>query len=188
MADITGLLLAAGTSSRFGGNKLLADLDAQPLILHSAKTLLVCDKTIAVVRAQDQELQGVLQGAGINVVINPHAGDGMGSSIAAGIKASGDSGGWCILPADMPAIQSSTARAVVDALRGGAALVAPFYQNQRGHPVGFGKALEQRLASLSGDQGARKILAAHAGQLNRLTVDDPGILQDIDKPEDLQRA
>jgi molybdenum cofactor cytidylyltransferase len=185
MADITGLLLAAGVSERFGSNKLLANLDGQPLVLHSAKTLKACEMTIAVVRANDHRLQQLLQQAGISIVINHRAEDGMGSSIAAGVKASRESDGWCILPADMPAIQKSTTQVIVDALRGGAQLAVPSYQTHRGHPVGFSKLFGNRLELLNGEIGARSILAAHPDQVVRLAVDDPGILQDIDRPEDL---
>ena len=188
MSDITGLLLAAGSSNRFGSNKLLARVDAQPLVLRSASALSVCDKTLAVVRAEDRELQRVLQQAGIEWVVNPRADEGMGTSIAEGVTASPDSDAWCILPADMPAIQPSTAKAVLAALRAGAALTAPFYRDRRGHPVGFDKTFRQELVALNGDQGARSILQAHTTRLVRLTVDDPGVLQDIDTPEDLQRA
>lgn len=185
MADITGLLLAAGTGERFGGNKLLASLDGQPLVLHSARTLTACDRTVAVVRADDHRLQQLLRHTGIVVVINHQAEDGMGSSIAAGVKASPESDGWCILPGDMPAVQTSTAQVVVDALRGGAQLAVPFYRTHSGHPVGFGKLFRDQLESLNGDIGARSILAAHPDQVVRLAVDDPGILQDIDRPADL---
>ena len=68
MAGITGLLLAAGFSRRFGGDKLLALIDDQPLIAHSAGSLSPCDRIIAVVRADDQALQAVLKNLHIDYV------------------------------------------------------------------------------------------------------------------------
>jgi molybdenum cofactor cytidylyltransferase len=188
MPDITGLLLAAGTSQRYGSNKLLTDLAGQALIRHSAWALSACDRVIAIVRADDDALQQILQHAGIEWVVNTEAGQGMGRSIAVGVQASGASDGWCILPADMPAIQRATTRTVVAALQTGASMAAPFYRHQRGHPVGFGSVFKDELLALTGDIGARTILAAHPYQLLRLDVDDAGILHDIDTPEDRSKS
>jgi molybdenum cofactor cytidylyltransferase len=184
MHDITGLLLAAGASQRYGSNKLLAELNGQALILHSARALSDCDRVIAIVREGDHALHQVLQQAGIEWVVNPDAEAGMGRSIAAGVKASEASHGWCILPADMPAVRPATTQSIVTALQGGAPIVAPFYRDQRGHPVGFGAEFKDELLALSGDTGARTILAAHPDQLIRLEVADAGILHDIDTPLD----
>jgi molybdenum cofactor cytidylyltransferase len=65
------------------------------------------------------------------------------------------------------------------------ALVAPFHAGQRGHPVGFAAGFGTELLSLSGDAGARDLLARHASSLTRLDVNDPGILIDVDTPGDL---
>lgn len=187
MAEFTGLLLAAGAAKRFGGHKLLADIDGWPLIAHSARVLSPCDRVIAVVRGDDDQLHRCLHQAGIGMVINDRAELGMGRSIAAGIGASKDSDGWCILPADMPAIPTTVTRAIVAALRNGADIVAPFYRQRRGHPVGFCKWFRQDLLALAGDSGARSILDAHPDQLIRLDVEDAGILKDIDTPQDYSK-
>lgn len=185
MAEITGLLLAAGMSRRFGDQKLLADVNGRPMALHSAGALRDCYRVIAVIRASDIELQQILQAAGIETVINKDAELGMGNSIACGVRASPDCDGWCILPADMPGIASETVKRVSDTIRNGAMLTAPYYQGRRGHPVGFSKVLAEDLATLDGDTGARSILNAHPDRLVRIDTEDPGILIDIDTPQDL---
>jgi len=186
MADIVGLLLAAGASRRFGSPKLLAQTGGRPLVLCSADALSACDSTLAVVRAEDHRLQQLLHQAGIAMVFNHNAENGIGSSIAAGVRASEECAGWCILPADMPYLQADTVQAIVTALRGGAALAAPCYRTQRGHPVGFSSRFKDELLALNGDLGARTILASHPDQLVRLAVNDAGILRDVDRPEALQ--
>jgi molybdenum cofactor cytidylyltransferase len=185
MHEITGLLLAAGSGSRFGGQKLLARIGETAIIGHSADALSACDRVIAVVRPGDSALEATLASLGIEVVINPLAQRGMAASLACGVGASGTSAGWCILPADMPYVKRDTARLVVDALRAGAEIVAPFHQGRRGHPVGFCKACKDRLLALQGDYGAREILARASDLITPLEVDDPGILIDIDTPQDL---
>lgn len=185
MAEITGLLLAAGASTRFGTNKLTALLKGRALVLHSADALSPCGRIIAVVRDSDAEVQDLLRSVGAKIVINPDADRGMGSSIACGVSASRDSDGWCIIPADMPRVLPATTLRIVNALNSGAALVAPYYQHRRGHPVGFNKDFLSALIELDGDTGARTIVERYQDRLVALVTDDPGVLLDADIEQDL---
>lgn len=185
MADITGVLLAAGFSSRFGANKLLVEIDDQPLIAHSAAALSPCDRVIAVVRADDEVMQSELHSLGVDCVVNPQPERGMGYSIACAVNATSQSKGWCLLPADMPYVITSTTSRLVDALRTGAAMAAPLYQGKRGHPVAFSHRFVDALCALDGDSGARSILEQNAAQLTSITTDDAGVLVDIDTVMDV---
>lgn len=188
MPEIIGLLLAAGNSRRFGGNKLLYKMHGRPLILHSAACLRACDRLLAIVREDDLSLQSCLQESGIETVINPLADQGMGNSLACGVAASNDADAWCILPADMPYITATSGELVVTALRQGAAIAAPYFQGRRGHPVGFIRVFRERLLALQGDIGARTVLTDAARAVTKIPVDDPGILLDIDTPQELEEA
>jgi molybdenum cofactor cytidylyltransferase len=187
MRGITGILLAAGSSRRFGSNKLVVPLpDGTPLVLAVVRRLqLVVNAVIVVVHPQDQVLPELLATENVQVVICQNADAGMGASLAAGVAASGDARGWVIVLADMPAIQISTLQRVVQALDNGAVLAAPYHAGQRGHPVGFRSSVRDELLTLSGEAGAREILTRHAAAVVRLDVDDAGILLDIDTPADL---
>jgi len=185
MPEIAGLLLAAGASRRFGAPKLLHQIQGKPLILRAAASLHACDRLLAVVRADDTTLQQCLQQAGIETVVNPLANQGMGGSLACAVAASASADGWCVLPADMPFIHSTTADRVVASLGQGAAIAVPCFQGRRGHPVGFNRIYRERLLALQGDRGARSILADEAHAIAKIPVDDPGILRDIDTPRDL---
>jgi molybdenum cofactor cytidylyltransferase len=191
-AKIRGILLAAGYSKRFGSNKLLQALppggpDAGvPIALAAAKHLLeVLPDSIAVVRPRAQKLAALLRDAGCNTVVCRNAAQGMGTSLAAGVRASDGADGWVVALADMPFIGGDTIRALVGALEGGAVIVAPSYKGQRGHPVGFGRSCLEELSALTGDQGARELLSRHADALVLRETDDPGVLRDIDRPSDL---
>ena len=188
MPEITGLLLAAGQSRRFGGNKLLTEIDERAMILHAAASLSPCDRLLAVVRREDLALQQLLQEASIKLVINDVADQGMGSSIACGVAASQQSHGWCLLPADMPFVKPATTLGVIAALKQGAALAAPFYQGRRGHPVGFGHELSSELLALDKDPGARHIVSKNQHRLVMINSSDEGVLVDIDTPADLKQA
>jgi molybdenum cofactor cytidylyltransferase len=188
MRGITGILLAAGRSRRFGANKLLAALpDGTPLVCAAVRRLrAVLDTVIVVVHPQDKVVPALLAAETVQIVVCQNADAGMGASLAAGVAASGAARGWLIALADMPAIQTSTLQQVAQALVNGAALVAPFHSGRRGHPVAFHSRFRDELLALSGDTGARELLARHAAALTRLDVDDPGILFDVDTPGDLE--
>ncbi|HZZ11651.1 MAG TPA: nucleotidyltransferase family protein [Paraburkholderia sp.] len=185
----TGVLLAAGFGSRFDPdgrhNKLLARMpDGTPVAHEAAHRLLrVVTRVLAVVRPGSDTLARLLNDAGCDVVFIAGAERGMGASLAAGIDASSDAEGWIVALADMPRIAIPTIESLARTLDDGASLVAPFYQGQRGHPVGFGIAHRDALMTLDGDTGARSLLMSQP--LVRLDVDDPGILRDVDTPDDL---
>lgn len=187
MRTIAGILLAAGAGSRFGGDKLLYRLpDGTPIAVAAAARLRpACDRLVAVVRPGDAALAALLAAAGCEIITCPEAGGGMGHSLAAGVRATAGAGAWLVALADMPFIASATHQALAACLRTGASLVASQYRGKRGHPVGFSGIWLAQLAALSGDQGARAILAQHGQHLLLCDVDDPGVLQDIDRPEDL---
>ena len=109
----------------------------------------------------------------------------MGTSLAAGVNATARAGGWLIALADMPWVRPATITALADRLNNGASMVAPVYQGRRGHPVGFTSCWQQQLRGLSGDKGARDLIAINPGQLELLATEDAGVLKDIDHPRDL---
>ena len=115
---------------------------------------------------------------------------GMGDSLASAVRATPGLNGWLILPADMPLVLPTTLVAVASALQSGAGAAQPILEGQRGHPVGFAARHFEHLAALAGEQGARSLLNGlrTAGEVIEIAVADPGILLDIDTPQDLVRA
>ena len=97
------------------------------------------------------------------------------------------SGGWIVALADMPAVKPATIARIVDALHAGASLAAPFLHGERGHPVGFAAHHRDALLQLAGDVGARSLMQAQRNALVVLDVDDPGVLYDVDRRDDLAR-
>jgi molybdenum cofactor cytidylyltransferase len=189
---IGGILLAAGQSTRFGGNKLLQPLPGNhiPMAVQSARHLLeALPNSVAVIRKDDQRLKSLLLNTGITVVENQNAHEGMSSSIRCGIESQErlfpGAEGWIIALADMPYIPATVIRQVRDALRQGALIAAPQFNNQRGHPVGFSSQLKVALLKLQGDAGAKTVLAKHHVKTQLITVSYHSILRDIDHPEDL---
>jgi molybdenum cofactor cytidylyltransferase len=188
-APVVGILLAAGSATRFGGAKLLAPLqDRTPVGVRALANLVgAVDTVVAIVRPDDSVLAKLLGGQGARVSACPCADEGMGTSLAWGVRASPLAGAWIIALADMPWIAPQTVARVADALRAGAAIAVPRSDGARGHPVGIAASFFGELVALSGDEGAKHLLRTHAASLRWIDVDDRGILRDIDTPGDLPR-
>jgi molybdenum cofactor cytidylyltransferase len=193
---IAGLLLAAGSGVRFGGRKLLAPLPAAshgvaagtPIgvaaCFHLAAAL---PRVVAVVRRRDAALREHLLATGADVMECDRAHEGMGATLAFAVAATADAAGWIVALADMPWIAPATIEHVAARLRAGASIVAPMHAGQRGHPVGFAAPWYGALAALGGDEGARSVIARYAAAVQTFEVDDPGVLRDVDRREDLTR-
>jgi len=185
---VVAILLAAGAAKRFGSDKLRHALPHDvPIAIQAARNLKAVfgDGILAVIRPDAQELAGLFAREGCKVTMCEHAAQGMGASLACGVRAAGAAEGYLVALGDMPFIRASTIAAVRDALVGGAALAAPYFRARRGHPVGISARFSAELEGLQGDEGAKQLLAAHADELVKIPVGDPGAVRDIDNPGDL---
>jgi len=198
-SQLTGLssaggavLLAAGFSRRFGSVKLAARLpDGDTLFARTLHNLLAAAPEVIVVGRAELAQQGVyedVQSADprrVKLVMCSQAEEGMGRTLATG--ASHIPAHWpsCLIClADMPYIATETYRQI---LRHCAPdnIVIPSFQGRRGHPIGFGQRFFEELQNCHGDTGARNLLSSRPEAIRPLPVNDPGILQDIDQPDDL---
>ena len=182
------ILLAAGSSQRFGGHKLSHLIDGVPMALKSAITLKSALGAVMVGMRPQDELAPILSGHGLSVILCDRAPEGMGGTLAQVVAAAPETAaGYIIALADMPFVSADSIRAVAAALQGGAKLVAPVYRGQRGHPVGLAASYRDELLALGGDAGARDIIRRDAAYLQLVDVDDPGVVWDVDTRADLQR-
>jgi len=184
---LVGILLAAGASTRFGGDKLLHPLaDGTPMAVRAATTLReVLPESIAVIRPGRSDLRRALAATGLNLIENSNAETGIGGSIAAGVAATADADGWLIHLADMPFVRASTIRQVGRALEQGAGIARPVRDSRPGHPVGFAGAFGAALCRVDGCEGAAVVLRDHPEDVIALITDDSGSVRDIDRREDL---
>lgn len=189
------LLLAAGFSRRFGGVKLRALLpDGSTVLQQTLARLYAATPDITLVTRDDlladaQQAVAALPAQArqrVQVVVCPDAHLGMGHTLAHGMRHLPTWQGVLICLADMPAIRTETYAGMLDTLSQDDILI-PVHGGRNGQPVGFGSRFFPALRGSSGDIGGREVVRAHADRVRYMTTADPGILQDIDTPEDLSR-
>lgn len=149
-------------------------------------------EVLVVLRATDdhfaRELANNIGYPEVRYFCAPDAHLGMGHSLA---NAIGEVPGWdaaMVILGDLPFILPSTYRTLAATYAQHAArhpILLPRYLGKQGHPVLFDRRYFGEIANLTGDVGARSIVREHAEQVIDVEVDDPGILQDIDRPDDI---
>lgn len=188
---VAGVLLAAGTSSRYGSeNKLLATLEGEPIVRHAARTLVhsSVDPVVVVLGHETDRVQDALEGVPVETVVNEAYDTGQASSLRTGIEAvcdCGDVDAVLVALGDMPFVAPQTIETVVAAYAAGAgeALAAAF-DGDRGNPVLFDARFFDALTDVDGDIGGRELfLESDSSAL--IEVDDPGVRRDVDVPDDL---
>lgn len=194
------LIMAAGTSSRFklasnGQHKLLAHLPQSSQTILEMSYEKACntfapDEILIVTNNTDKDVRNLAQSL-THTNISIHT-DGLGTSISEAVKAclSGqfpalsNLQGLLIIPADLPFIAPKTLSVLRESLQDpNVRSIRPYYQSHAGHPVGFHHTLFPALSLLSGDEGAKSILKRYPPF--PISVDDPGIIWDVDTPENL---
>ncbi|PSP71167.1 nucleotidyltransferase family protein [Halobacteriales archaeon QH_8_67_27] len=192
---VAGVLLAAGTSSRFGeANKLLATHDGDPLVRHAARTLLDAgvDPVVVVVGHEADRVVDALDGLDVTFVCNPDYRQGQATSVRAGIDAVRDRGDAYDAPdaavvalGDMPFVDPETVGTLVVAYAAGVGdALAAAYEGTRGNPVLFDRRFFGDLTDVSGDVGGRAILL-ESDDSARVAVSDSGVRRDVDERSDL---
>jgi len=183
------VLLAAGGSSRFGSPKQLARWGEQTFIERAVELALTCQASpvIVVLGAEVEQSRALLAGRPVKIVTNPNWARGQSSSMQAGLAAlPGNVSSAVFLLVDLPGVSPHTIDALIERHRQTLApLVWPEFEGKRGNPVLFDRALFADLQQVRGDTGGRPVLLAHKNRAERVAVDDAGILQDFDRPEDL---
>jgi len=191
-SDVHGVVLAAGTSSRYGSaNKLLQPFDGKPLVSHAVSTLVAAplDDITIIVGHDAARVRSVLPEQDVDVRMNDSFAAGQGTSVREGTISARDANADAVVFAlgDMPAIDPTTVTALVAAYeRGDGSVLAAGYNGQRGNPVLFAATHFADLISESGDVGGRPVLQS-ATDAAIVETDDSGVLYDVDRASDLDR-
>jgi len=193
MPFVAGVVLAAGRSRRFGGErpKQLAEIEDRPLVRRVTEAAMSSRlaQVIVVLGHAARAVEEVLEGLDCVRVVNPDHARGLSTSVRRGLAAADPRARAAIfLPADQPWLDA----VLIDALLGvyaatGGPIVAPTYRGRRGAPVIFDRQVFAELRALEGDVGGREVLKRRADEVVRLEIGNPRALDDVDTPDDLDR-
>jgi molybdenum cofactor cytidylyltransferase len=184
---VAAILLAAGSSRRFGGEKLLAPYRGRPLYEHALEALLSSpgiDTTLVVVRPG---FAAPPERPRCRFVVNPEHEEGLASSLRTGVRAAPEEAdAYLVALADMPGITPGLIAALVAHYRvAGEQIVVPVHRGRRGHPVMMSRGLRQALLAIRGDVGARELIRAHPEGVGEFETADAAVVFDVDVPGDL---
>ena len=196
-ARVAGVLLAAGTSTRFGdANKLLADVeresggdgqqDGTPMVRRSAETLLATDLdgVVVVLGHEADRVRAALAGLDVSFAENPEYESGQASSVRAGVRALSDVDAAVFALGDMPYVDPESVSALVAAYEAGeGTALAAGYEGRRGNPVLFDATHFPALADRDGDVGGKQVLFS-ADDAAVVETSDPGVRRDVDRPDE----
>jgi len=191
----SAVVLAAGSSTRFGDDKVLARIGGRTIlamVVSSIPRKLVREVVVVVRSGRDAvATAGMAQGE-VRIVANKRHQTGLASSIAAGITAvDSDSSGALIMLADQPFVTTRFLTRLISAYRRNGKdgnLVATASAGLVTPPAIFPRAYFGELLALSGDQGAKTVLEAHSDSLVLVSVPSKRLVADVDTMEDLDEA
>lgn len=155
--------------------------------------LAVYDEVLLVLRAGDksfaEELVELINHQNLTTLCAPDSAKGMGHSLANSIPSLTHWHGAFIMLADMPFVTGETLKLLKDTMAlhyEQSPIVVPFFERERGQPVGFSSAYFDEMAKLTGDSGARSVLSQHKDKIISVELHDRGIKMDIDTPDDIE--
>jgi molybdenum cofactor cytidylyltransferase len=186
--DLQVILLAAGSATRFGSPKLLAEIRGRPLVARAIDRLLEVasrDQLVVVLGADADRLEPLVSRVKVRVVLNPDHAKGMATSIRAGMKSvPSNCRGVLIALADQVAVTSDDLHRLIDCWQDRPERIsAAWYDDVAGVPAIFPAALFEELAKLQGDRGARELIRRRVGQV--VAVAMPSAAVDVDTQADL---
>ncbi|MBS7540712.1 NTP transferase domain-containing protein [Ancylobacter lacus] len=192
IARTAAVVLAAGRGTRMPGrNKLAAPLDGVPLVRRAVEAALASRaRPVLVVTGHEPErVREALAGLDVSFVHNPDHAEGMSTSLRAGIAAvPAEADAAVVLLGDMPRVTGGLIDRLVEALApaAGRLVAVPVRQGRRGNPVAWARRLFPELAALTGDVGARHLIAAHAEAVADVAVEDDDAFVDVDTSDALE--
>jgi molybdenum cofactor cytidylyltransferase len=188
-ATIAAIVLAAGTSSRMGENKLTAEWNGKPIVRRTVEAALAshADSVTVVTGHEGDKVAAALAGLDVHVVSNPHYAEGLSTSLRAGLKAIPESDGAVVLLGDMPEIAPALIDRMIAAFspEDGRAIVLAVRNGKRGNPVLWARRFFTDMETVAGDTGAKHLIGDNEELVCEIEAGSDAVLADIDTPEEL---
>lgn len=184
----SAIVPAAGSATRFGGGKLIADVGGERLLDRTLGVLLRAgiEDVVAVIPPDERWMDAIILFGDerVRTAVNPDPSRGMFSSIQIGARLVTRSP-FAVLPGDMPFVSAETVRALVALALRTNGIVSPRFLGQRGHPIVLPDDLKLAILSATPTATLKDVLMAHADRFVNLDLDDQGVVRDVDVREDL---
>jgi molybdenum cofactor cytidylyltransferase len=181
------VILAAGSGRRFGGDKLLAIVDGEPMIRGVVRSYAALCGRVKVVVNAESSVALALDEVDVELVVNPGADEGIASSIRAGVASCADEAAVMIALADEPRVDRALGAKVITRWQETSApIVASRFNGEIGHPVLFDRQVFDVLLHLDGDVGARRLIREMGDRVQYVDVSRPRPI-DVDTPDDLDK-
>lgn len=193
---VAALVLAAGRSTRMGGpNKLLANANGVPLVVHAVKAALASQavEVVVVLGHMEDQVRPVIEKAAppksrLRFVINPDFAEGLSTSVRTGIAALGANIDAAVVQlGDMPGVGAPLLDRLIAAFSPveGRSICVPTVGGKRGNPVLWARRFFPEMTTLSGDSGAKHLIGEHADLVCEVEMTGEAAITDIDTPEAL---
>ena len=185
---ISAILLAAGQSKRMNGeNKLIRKIRGVPLIKLSVKNILASsiDELIIVIGHQKEIIEKLIaKNEKIKIVFNKDFESGIASSIKIGLNnLSEKNEAFFICLGDMPMVNKDTYNQLIKS-RNNKEIIVPTYKGQQGNPILFSKSIKEKIMTIQGDVGAKKILELNKDKILNVEISDQSIRKDFNTKDD----
>ena len=187
---VAAVVLAAGSSTRMGRNKLLLMLGGQAVVRRAVQAALDSgvDRVVVVLGHQADLVRAQLTGLACEVIVNADHERGVGTSLHAGIRAAGSADAVVVLLADMPFVTAEMIRGVVERHRStGARLVLSHYGDVQAPPTLYARALFEEVLAEPDERCGKRIARAHASEAEIASWPEAA-LRDLDVAEDYEDA
>lgn len=187
---IAVIMLAAGSSSRFGSNKLLYGIQGQPMYAHTLEMLAGLEETelTVVTRQEYRQIAEAAEKAGARVLYNPKPEEGIASSLKIGLKANLQADACLFAVSDQPWMKRDTVEQLIRLYRSsGKGMACVSFQGKTGNPCIFSGKYYEELLALDGDKGGKRVMDAHREDAAFLSVENEQELTDIDRRQDAER-
>lgn len=191
------IYMASGFGSRFGGNKLLEELEGKPLYRHGLDTLKEAAKEVCrregwqiqlIVVSQYREILEEADREGLQAVYNPESARGISASIVYGTRAAGETDIFLYFVADQPRLRPETAAGFLKAFADSEKTMGCLtWGGRRGNPAAFRSCWRQELLNLKGDKGGRQLMDRYPNELWLYPAEEEE-LWDVDRREDLKKS
>lgn len=183
---VTGIILAAGRSRRFGGDppKQLHPVDGLPLVARTARAALASKlrQLVVVTGHRAPAVASALAGLAVEVVVNQRFAEGQSTSVIAGLsRVEPQAEAALFIPCDLPNLDAETIDRLVEAYdESSGPIVVPTFNGRRRAPVLLDRSLFTEIGAITGDQGARQLFPRHEADIVEVQFGSGRPFEDLD--------